>query len=110
MGFKDKGQIIRTNCKRCGARMLKWERWTKELETTNPYPFEGVCGHCLTQREVDSHYGRVKPGKKVGAKVPTKSSSRSDAPVGPTLAQPDDVSRVAAQAQIRQGGMKWEAK
>lgn len=55
--FRDNGQISRTNCKRCGVVMLKWERWPKELEVTNLYPFEGVCGHCLTQHEVDAHYG-----------------------------------------------------
>lgn len=58
MGRKNRGQIARTSCVRCGSSMLKWERWPKELETTNPYPFEGVCGRCLTQKEVDAHYGR----------------------------------------------------
>ena len=60
MSIKDKGQITRTSCTRCGSSMLKWERWPKELEVTNPYPFEGVCGGCLTQEEVDAHYGRRK--------------------------------------------------
>lgn len=51
--IKDKGQIIRTTCKRCGVVMLKWERWPLELEITHPYPFDRVCGRCLTQQEVD---------------------------------------------------------
>jgi hypothetical protein len=50
---KEEGQIIRTNCKRCGVAMLKWERQPRELETTHPYPFDRVCGRCLTEQEVD---------------------------------------------------------
>lgn len=51
--MKDKGQIIRVKCKRCGKMMLKWERWPIELETVYPYPFDRICGRCLTQQEVD---------------------------------------------------------
>lgn len=36
MSIKDKGQITRTSCTRCGSSMLKWERWPKELEVTIP--------------------------------------------------------------------------
>jgi len=51
--IKDKGQIIRTTCKRCWVMMLKWERWPRELEVQFPYPFDRICGHCLTKQEVD---------------------------------------------------------
>jgi hypothetical protein len=49
----EKGQVIRINCKRCGVVMAKWERRPQELETIYPYPFDKVCGHCLTKQEVD---------------------------------------------------------
>jgi hypothetical protein len=51
--MQDKGQIIRINCKRCGEKMLKWERNPRELETMFPYPFDKICGRCLTKQEVD---------------------------------------------------------
>jgi len=53
---KASGQTIRTNCKRCSVEMLKWERQPRELETTHPFPFDRVCGRCLTQQEVDFHW------------------------------------------------------
>ena len=58
MGTNAKGQVIRTNCKRCGVLMLKWERNPRELEVTHPYPFDKVCGHCLTRQEGDFYYNR----------------------------------------------------
>lgn len=51
--MQDKGQIIRVNCKRCGFKMLKWERIPRELDAIHPYPFDKICGHCLTKQEVD---------------------------------------------------------
>ena len=51
--MQDKGQLIRVNCKRCGFKMLKWERIPRELEIMFPYPFDKICGRCLTRQEVD---------------------------------------------------------
>lgn len=35
--------------------MAKWERWPPELEIQHPYPFDMICGYCLTKEEVDFH-------------------------------------------------------
>lgn len=59
------GKVILVSCKRCDVLMLKYQRIPIELDITNPFPFDRVCGHCLTQKEVDLHYGRLKNRQKI---------------------------------------------
>ena len=54
--MQDQGQVIRVNCKRCGGIMAKWERTPLTpgvLDVTYPFPFDKVCGRCLTKQDVD---------------------------------------------------------
>lgn len=57
--FKEKGHSIVVNCKRCGAKMAKWQ-WSKEDEETHPFPFDSICGFCITPEEVVQHYPNAK--------------------------------------------------
>lgn len=49
--MKEKGQVIAVNCKRCGVKMMKWKR-SVEDEAEHPFPFDSICGRCITQEEV----------------------------------------------------------
>lgn len=49
--MREKGQSIAINCKRCGVKMAKWQR-SKEDEEAHPFPFDSICGQCITQKEV----------------------------------------------------------
>ena len=49
--MRERGQVIRVNCKRCGREMAKWQR-SKEDEEAHPFPFDSICGRCITQEEV----------------------------------------------------------
>jgi len=43
-----KGKAITVACKRCSARMLKWDR---EISGSAPFKFEDICGACITKKE-----------------------------------------------------------
>jgi ribosomal protein S26 len=53
--MKERGQVIVVNCKRCGREMPKWELLIKR-EVTHPFPFDSICGFCITPEEVARHY------------------------------------------------------
>jgi len=53
--MKEKGQVIVVNCKRCGVKMAKWQRSAEE-EAEHPFPFDGICGRCITQEEIWAIY------------------------------------------------------
>jgi len=57
-----KSKTIITTCKRCGNRMLKYQR-PPEIEAGNPFPFDRVCGHCLLPAEVAAVYPKTKEMK-----------------------------------------------
>jgi NAD-dependent SIR2 family protein deacetylase len=50
--MKVHGQVIKVACKRCGVKMLKWERIPTELDILHPYPSDRICGRCLTDEDV----------------------------------------------------------
>jgi ribosomal protein S26 len=39
--MREKGQVIRVNCKRCGGATPKWELLIKR-EDSNPFPFDSI--------------------------------------------------------------------
>lgn len=51
----DKGQVVRVNCKRCGRVMPKWE-WLIKRKDSKPFPFDSICGYCITDEEVRQYY------------------------------------------------------
>ena len=51
--MREKGQPITVNCKRCGVKMLKWQR-PREDGKAHPYPFDSICGRCITPKEIAS--------------------------------------------------------
>jgi hypothetical protein len=57
--MRERGQVIRVNCRRCGREMAKWQR-SKEDEEAHPFPFDSICGFCITPEEVLRHYPNAK--------------------------------------------------
>lgn len=57
--MKGRGQVISINCKRCGREMAKWQR-SKEDEEAHPFPFDSICGFCITPEEVARRYPNTK--------------------------------------------------
>lgn len=53
--MKERAQVIRVNCNRCGKEMLKYQR-SREDEEKFPFPFDSICGFCITPAEVSRHY------------------------------------------------------
>lgn len=53
--MRERGQVIRVNCKRCGAKMAKWKR-SAEDEAEHPFPFDSICGFCISPEEVNKQY------------------------------------------------------
>jgi hypothetical protein len=39
--------------------MMKWQR-PKEDEEAHPFPFDSICGFCITPEEVARHYPNTK--------------------------------------------------
>jgi hypothetical protein len=63
--LKEKGMVIVVDCKRCGVKMAKWKR-SPEDETLHPFPFDSICGHCITEEEVKRVYPLAYPKKSNG--------------------------------------------
>ena len=57
--MKERGQVIRVNCRRCSREMAKWQR-SKEDEEAHPFPFDSSCGFCTTAEEVARCYPNTK--------------------------------------------------
>jgi hypothetical protein len=57
--LKDKGHAIVVNCKRCGKKMAKWQR-SKKDEEAHPFPFDSICGKCISPEEVSRVYPNTK--------------------------------------------------
>jgi hypothetical protein len=57
--MKERGQVIVVNCKKCGKEMPKWQR-SKELEEAHPFPFDSICGLCISPEEVARYYPNAK--------------------------------------------------
>lgn len=53
--LKEKGYSIIVNCKRCGVKMAKQQR-SKEDEEAYPFPFDSICGRCITVAEARKAY------------------------------------------------------
>lgn len=53
--MKEKGMAITVNCKRCGVKMAKWKR-SPEDEAAHPFPFDDICGRCITEAEARKAY------------------------------------------------------
>lgn len=49
--MREKGMVVTVTCKRCGIKMSKWKR-SAEDEAEHPFPFDSICGRCITQEEV----------------------------------------------------------
>jgi hypothetical protein len=62
MFLKEKGQVIVVNCKRCGRKMPNWQR-SAELEASHPFPFDRICGLCITEDEAKKAYPSAYPRK-----------------------------------------------
>ncbi len=76
MGQIKKGRVILVSCKRCDRLMFKWQRFPIELDVTHPFPFDRVCGRCLTQQEVDFYYNRNGNVRVLAASARAKVYSR----------------------------------
>jgi len=50
--LKEKGQVIRVHCKRCGKEMVKWQR-SNEDEELHPFVFDRICGFCITEGDLN---------------------------------------------------------
>lgn len=48
--MREKGMVMTVTCKRCGIKMPKWKR-SAEDEAEHPFPFDCICGRCITQEE-----------------------------------------------------------
>jgi len=51
--------VVTVTCKRCGIKMAKWKR-SAEDEAEHPFPFDSICGFCISPKEVARVYPNTK--------------------------------------------------